>query len=215
MRRTFATPKHHTHPSTSGDARSGGGYGKLSGHAPGADDMAAGSYPYRTLTDLETASLSDPDESDIEHSKEVVGRRVRDQAVNDKLQRLNYRSGSFVDGKSRLLAQGIDAHAVLESLIRELVKPRFTIDRRRNREQIPNIGTGATSFSSMSSDMTTRTRSPTGLGSKQGWFSPPPPKDTDPVNDEHACDLQDIAVMPEKRAVNHARREMRRTRSVR
>ena len=177
--------------------------------------MAAGSYPYRTLTDLETASLSDPDESDIEHSKEVVGRRVRDQAVNDKLQRLNYRSGSFVDGKSRLLAQGIDAHAVLESLIRELVKPRFTIDRRRNREQIPNIGTGATSFSSMSSDMTTRTRSPTGLGSKQGWFSPPPPKDTDPVNDEHACDLQDIAVMPEKRAVNHARREMRRTRSVR
>lgn len=178
-----------------------------------SDDIAAQSYPYRALTDLEQASISEPTRAEDEDSKRVVGKRSKQRTENDRLQRLNYRSGSFVSGSTRGLTgimSGVDPRAVLEQLIRE-VAPRYTIDRRRNREQIPIIGTGATSISTMSSDMMTRTRPGMTLGSKQGWFSPPPPKDTDPINDERVCDLEDVATASTGRDVRMADRVRKKT----
>jgi hypothetical protein len=47
----------------------------------------------------------------------------------------------------------------------------------------------------MSPDPTTRTRPGRGLGSKQGWFRPHPPKASDPIAAVRITSLSDLAAL--------------------
>lgn len=176
------------------DARSGGGYGTYSGKGIGGDSQAERVWPYHTVTDA--------DEPVDPATLKATKKQRKKTFVNDRPAAMNYKSGSYVDGKTRGLTgimSGMDHYDILEAIIK----------RTRPRENIKPVGNGGP-FSAMSSDMHTRTRPGYTIGSKEGWFSPPPPKDSDPSNELPALDLKDVALNKEKRALHNASLEKNR-----
>ena len=187
-------------PRSMPDGRSGGGYGTYTGQGIGSDSKAEEVWPYTKRTRLEiVAAKSNDDEGS---SKKAIKKKLGKRFINDKPQALNYKSGSFVNGQTRGLTgimSGVDPMDILESIIK----------RVRPRENAKPLGQSAP-FSTMSSDATTRTRPGMTLGSKAGWFGPPPPKDSDPSSEMHAYDLEDVADNQEKRALFNSDYETKR-----
>jgi hypothetical protein len=191
-------PTTYARGGSAGDARAGSGYGTLRTQL-GSSSEAEKLWPYTAYTDIERQAAEDVD--DEEASRRVIAKRNRKQLSNDRLQQLNYKSNSFVNGQTRGLTgimSGVDAVAVLEAFIGEVVP------RRRPREDIKPFGTGGPNPNAMSSDPRTRTRPGMTLGSKAGWFGPPPPKDTDPALSDPLLDLRDLPSKQDRRAVRNA-----------
>jgi hypothetical protein len=201
-----------------GDTNTGAGYGttkKTQAWAPRADKA----WPYAVQTELE----ADADEcaDDESENKLSINKKMKLNVAlaNDRLSQANYKTGAFVNGSTRGLTgimSGKEPKRVLEQLIDEVgaEEPR---KRRRMGDASMSIfgqkpiGNGGVQINTMSSDPTTRTRPGSGLGSKQGWFSPHPPKETDPSNFQHAYSIEDMVSNDESKPIWRANFETRRT----
>ena len=86
---------------------------------------------------------------------------------------------------------GMDPHDILEMFITEAIGVN-PIEPRRRKDRYNPIGKGGPS-NTMPTSPSVRTRPGMKSGSKEGWFNPPPPKDSDPVMQEPALGLDDIA----------------------
>lgn len=185
------------------DGRTGSGYGTLGTHGVGSDSRAEKSWPYVVRSELDVESEDEPIDGP---ARRAVQKQNKKHFASDKLQQLNYKTGSFINGQTRGLTgimSGMDPMEILEAFV------RTTIQRVVPRERIKPVGTGAP-FSTMSADATTRTRPGMTLGSKAGWFGAPPPKDTDPNAEMPAFDLEDIAHNQELGSLSRANIERRR-----
>lgn len=195
---------------SSPDGRTGGGYGTLGGTGLGHDSEAEAVWPYRTVTDIEKLATDSPDTE--KKNRDSIRKKNKKHFASDRLAQLNYKPHSFVNGSTRGLTgimSGVEPRDLLELFIKEAIG-KSPVVRRAPRERFKPIGTGAPNPITMSSDPTTRTRPGMTLGSKQGWFSPPPPKDTDPVMFEPASGLDDIAKNQDERPLLNVNIEKRR-----
>lgn len=192
-----------------GDLNRGSGYGTIRDPSRDADKQGERPWPYTEKTALEQMADESPDEE--EGSRKAINKKKKRDRGIDTLQQLNYHPNSFVNGQTRGLTgimSGMDPMQVLEHLI-HVVAPVQEAGARQvrahfGRRLIKPVGQGAPDPEVMGSDPTTRTRPGRRTGSKLGWFSPPPPKDTDPQNFEHAYSLQDIARNKDDRAIKNA-----------
>lgn len=197
-----------------GDANTGGGYGTINKSHVGADSKAEETWPYISLTDLERLAANSPD-TEADSRGHIKKKKIKKEVPADNLQQLNYKPSAYVNGSTRGLTgimSGMDPRQILEQLIDE-VKPMNRLRKGDSSQNIfgqKPIGLGGVQPNAMSADPTTRTRPGQGLGSKQGWFSPHPPKLTDPSNVDHAYSLRDIADADEERPIRHARIERSR-----
>lgn len=175
-----------------GDANTGAGYGTIRSPKLGAESEARGDWPYKRETELESL-----DDEDIDDDEEGIDKYKRSSqgVANDRLGQLNYHSQSFVNGSTRGLTgimSGPDPRSILELFIREVVRSPI---RQRGKP----VGLGAPQIDPQTGSI--RIRPGRTYGSKAGWFSSPPPKDDDPVIDEPAYSLRDIANNQENRAI--------------
>ena len=209
-------PNVYSRGGSAGDANTGGGYGTLRGPELGADSEAERIWPYKERTHLEDEADSSPDRE--EKSRKAMGKKNKRHFASDHLGQLNYHSNSFVNGQTRGLTgimSGMDPQAVLEQFIREAAGLDVKAQRRSTYRGMGNkkpIGTGGLAPRAMGSDPTTRIGNYMTLGSKEGWFSPPPPKESDPSMEEPAMSLRDIALNQADRALDNARIEQSRIR---
>ena len=199
-----------------GDVGTGHGYGTLRDPSKDADKTGEEIWPYREKTDLE--AQADREEDKVGDSRKAINKKKKRARGVDTLAQLNYHTGAYVNGSTRGLTgimSGMDPMAVLEQLVRD-VEPLSergakVVRSTFGRKLLKPIGQGAYGPpTAMNTDPTTRLRPGRRTGSKQGWFSPPPPKDSDPVNSEHAYSLQDIARNKDDRALRNADIETQR-----
>lgn len=195
---------------SAGDGRTGAGYATLKPKGLGSDTNAQTSWPYTSLTDIEDDVIDDDDDAD-DGSRVAIHKKNRTPLAVDRLQQLNYKTGAFVNGSTRGLTgimSGVDPIDVIESFVREVVR-RPRLPRELNKP----IGYGGIDPTTSSNDITTRTRPGMTLGSKQGWFGPPPPKESDPSTSERYLDIKDIVDSEEDEPVRHATMIKRRSQS--
>lgn len=185
-----------------GDGHVDGGYGTLKKAFLGADSEAERGWPYKMLSDLEKSD----DDYDDEESEETVSKKVKPEVPSDRLGQLNYKPHSYVNGSTRGLTgimSGMDPRAILEQFIDEVNLKRRKGDASGSIMGQKPIGLGAPQLNMMHPSGSSRTRPGAGLGSKQGWFGAPPPKETDPSNVDSKYSLRDIALADEDRPLRH------------
>lgn len=186
---------------SAGDGRTGAGYATLKPKGLGSDVNAQTSWPYTTRTQIEDDVINDDDERD-ENSRSAIHKKNKTPLAVDRLQQLNYKTGAFVNGSTRGLTgimSGVDPVDVLESFIKETLR-RSKPPKELNKP----IGLGGINPTTSSNDITTRTRPGMTLGSKQGWFSAPPPKESDPSTSERFLDIEHMVASEEDEPIRHA-----------
>lgn len=207
----------HTRAGTSaggaGDSNTGGGYGVIKRSPVGSDSSADEHWPYTSKTDLEI--LADRESGDeIESSSSATRKKLKRVVPSDRIGQLNYKTGAYVNGSTRGLTgimSGMDPREILERIIDE-VRPTIPRRSKHTRGMMRPIGLGASSSPPGGGLVSIVPGRKGGMGSKQGWFSPPPPKDSDPSNFDHAYSLEDIATADEERPLRHADMERLRIR---
>lgn len=157
------------------DARSGSGYGNLSGGL-GGDRKTGSLWPYIEITDLEFETEND---DSVDDEKDAITAKVSDHKPHDHLGNLNHKPHAFVKSSTRGLT-GIMASVEPKDILEVLAGA---------------IGQASPSYNVTGADGTTRTRPGRTTGSKRGWFQPHPPKPSDP--DIHRYSLKDIAFADE------------------
>lgn len=156
------------------DSRQGSGYSSVSSgganSAVGSERLSGGLWPYFSHVE----DLSDLDD-ELEKDKEAIAKKTGEYSPSDHLGQLNYKPHSFVGGSTRGLTgimSSVEAKPIIESLAAA-------------------IGQASPSYNVNGADGTTRTRPGRKTGTKKGYFSAPPQKETDPR--EPAYTLKDIA----------------------
>lgn len=191
-----------------GDTRSAAGYATTN---PRYDDPRAAeqSWPYRTLTDLESADENPAVVSDCEKIEKLTKPKIAGNQI-PKADR-----GRFVGGATRGLTgimSGVDPMEILEMYIREAVGIMPVRSQKYKARANNPIGTGGQTQTGKMGARGIVSRSGNRSGSKQGWFSPPAPKDSDPSMFDPAYNLKDIATKGVDASVRHANWEKDRQR---
>lgn len=167
--------------------------------SPDGDQTISGElWPY--VDGLPDLSLDKED--DISNSKKAINKKNKIHFSSDEPGRLNYRANSRVNGSTRGLT-GIMSGMEPRSIIKEFVLLCLT-------EKNAPVGKGGLSMNTMSHNGDTRIRPGMMLGSKEGWTQPPPPKETDPGNEQHAFDLEDVVHNKKTKSVFNANLEKKR-----
>lgn len=176
-----------------GDANTGAGYGRIP--ASSGEKPAEKIWPYSEETEEEVESRQYDDETD--DARTALHRKKKKYSPSDHLGQLNYHPNAFVKSSTRGLT-GIMASVRPRTLI-ELLEVGFKAA----------VGQASPSYNMMGS-FDSRIRPGRRTGSKQGWFSSPPPKRTDPGEKRRAYTLKDIGLPDWDEPIENADEERRK-----